>query len=138
VSEYAGAGKAYKLGYAEQNELANFLANNMTGGTPSRRQRARHRPIARCVAEAEGSSIAKGASPMTIPNAEERAATSQLRRWCPDGKTHQRADDPVCGWEHGDKTGHRLRLRRMLLCSACEQGYFTQEAFDGHECHSAY
>jgi len=71
-----------------------------------------------------------------------RAASSELRRWCPDGLTHQDADDPVCGWDHdfpdASKTSHRLRLRRMLVCSECTQGYFTQEDFDGHECYSAY
>jgi len=63
---------------------------------------------------------------------------SELRRWCPDGLTHQDADDPVCGWEHGRLTMHRLRLRRMFVCPECEQGYFTRAAFCGHECGDAY
>jgi hypothetical protein len=67
-----------------------------------------------------------------------RIANSRLRRWCPIAKTHQDADDPACGWEHGEKSFHILRLRRMLVCSECEQGYFTQPEFDAHECFSAY
>ncbi len=70
-----------------------------------------------------------------IPN--QRAAVSQLRRWCPEAQTHQPADDPECGWIHDDKPTHRLRLRRMLVCSNCEQGYFTRMVFLKHECHDA-
>ena len=68
----------------------------------------------------------------------EREAISQRRRWCPEGKTHQDEDDPYCGWTHDDVISHRLRIRRMLVCSECEQGYFTNEAWDRHECYSAY
>lgn len=73
----------------------------------------------------------------------ERQAVSMLRRWCPIAETHQDADDPNCGWDH-DWTyytySHRLRLRRMLVCSikGCEQGYFTEKEFLSHVCFSAY
>ena len=66
---------------------------------------------------------------------QERIAKSLLRRWCPEAETHQDADDPVCGWDHNH---HRLRLRRMLVCGRCEQGYFTRGEFNAHECFSAY
>ncbi len=69
---------------------------------------------------------------------EQRTAHSERRRWCPIAKTHQDEDDPTCGWEHGDVVSHRLRVRRMLVCSVCEQAYFTQFDFDFHECGSAY
>lgn len=64
----------------------------------------------------------------------------QLRRSCPIAMTHQDADDPVCAWTDciPGKAGHRLRLRRMLICSECEQGYFTPAEFAEHECYSAY
>ena len=71
----------------------------------------------------------------------ERKARSEPRRWCPEGKTHQDEGDPICGWmDHGGLLGnaHRLRVRRMLVCSECEQAYFTKEAFDEHSCYSAY
>ena len=68
----------------------------------------------------------------------ERVARSELRRWCPNARTHQDEDDPVCGWDHDGRPSHRLRLRRMLVCSVCGQAYFTKEDFDGHECYSAY
>ena len=66
-----------------------------------------------------------------------RSAARVLRRWCPIALLHQPADEPWCmsADEHRD---HRLRLRRMFVCSRCEQGYFTQEMFDAHECYSAY
>lgn len=64
-----------------------------------------------------------------------REARSELRRWCPIAKTHQDEDDRECGWiDHR----HRLRVRRMLVCSECGQAYFKQLAFDLHECDSAY
>lgn len=71
---------------------------------------------------------------------EIREAKSELRRWCPYMKTHQDADDPVCGWLHSDynNRSHRLRRRRMVVCSQCGQGYFTRQEFDDHECYSAY
>ena len=69
---------------------------------------------------------------------EGRTAQSKLRRWCPEAKTHQDDDDPICGWNHGTDDSHRLRLRRMLECSECDQGYFAVTAFDKHECYSAY
>lgn len=37
-----------------------------------------------------------------------------------------------------DHEDHRLRLRRMLICDRCEQGYFTKQEFASHECFSAY
>lgn len=70
-----------------------------------------------------------------------RKPIKMLRRWCPVAKTHQDADDPVCG--RSDCLGelrptHRLRKRRMFVCSKCEQGYFTLNSFKRHECYSAY
>lgn len=68
-----------------------------------------------------------------------REARSELRSWCPIGLTHQDEDDRECGWQHGIlDIGHRLRVRRMLVCSECEQAYFNQFDFDFHECDSAY
>ena len=64
-----------------------------------------------------------------------READSMLRRWCPEEQTHQDAEDALCGW--ADHV-HRLRLRRMLVCRVCQQGYFTRRAFLDHECHDAY
>lgn len=71
-----------------------------------------------------------------------RTAIPQLRRWCPYAKTHQDADYEACEWDYcrDNQPGphHKLRLRRMLVCSTCQQGYFTQGKFDAHECGSAY
>ncbi len=65
----------------------------------------------------------------------QRTAKSELRRWCPEAKTHQDADDPVCAWmDHS----HRLRLRRMWICSVCEMGFFERDDFSSHECWSAH
>lgn len=67
-----------------------------------------------------------------------------LRRWCPESTLHQDPDEPVCLSEHDDgtgaapRTGHRLRVRRMLVCPTCGQAYLDREAYQGHECHSAY
>lgn len=69
----------------------------------------------------------------------ERKAVSQLRRWCPIAETHQDIEDVACGWLDCRGVGsHRLRLRRMLVCDECEQGYFKQKEFNEHECYSAY
>ena len=65
----------------------------------------------------------------------EREAISQRRRWCREAETHQDEDDPICGW--GDHS-HRLRVRRMLVCSECDMAFFTKEGFDEHSCYSAY
>ena len=64
-----------------------------------------------------------------------RQARSERRYWCPEGETHQdEFNGPSCAWvDHP----HRLRIRRMLVCSECEQAYFNMEGFDEHECHSA-
>ena len=78
---------------------------------------------------------------MTNPAAaEQRQASSQLRRWCPISQTHQDADWEECAWAecYEDRRSHRLRLRRMLICSECQQGCFNQKEFDEHECYSAY
>lgn len=73
-----------------------------------------------------------------VPEApSERKAVSELRRWCPESGLHQDADDAMCASDH-NAWAHRLRLRRMLVCSVCEQGYFNRAAFDAHECHDAY
>ena len=66
-----------------------------------------------------------------------RTAQLQLRRWCPIAETHQDLNDVWCGWNHDDPT-HKLRVRRMLICSDCQQGYFNKQEFVGHECYSAY
>lgn len=72
----------------------------------------------------------------------ERYGEWRLRRWCPIAKTHQDADWETCGWSncYDDSRDHRLRLRRMLICSIqdCQQGYFNQREFDEHTCYSAY
>ena len=69
---------------------------------------------------------------------KSRAVTSSLVRWCPKAETWQPVDEILCYGLHGDVAFHRLRLRRMLVCGTCEQAYFTKEAFDEHECYSAY
>ena len=67
---------------------------------------------------------------------------SQLVRWCQEAKTWQPADEPDCNWDHSTVRytfpGHRLRLRRMLVCEKCKQAYFAKESFERHECFSAY
>ena len=70
----------------------------------------------------------------------ERRAMPQLRRWCSVAKTHQNADWKECGWSDclDSRKSHQLRLRRMLICSECQQGAFTQKEFEDHECFSAY
>lgn len=72
----------------------------------------------------------------------ERQAVSMLRRWCLIAKTHQDVDDLFCNWSDGivgnGHDTHRLRLRRIIVCNICQQGYFTKETFDEHECFSAY
>ena len=73
-----------------------------------------------------------------VPN-DERVARNELRRWCPVAELHQDPDDPECfSLDCTDKWTHRLRLRRMLICSVCEQGYFSKQAFECHDCWSAY
>jgi hypothetical protein len=66
---------------------------------------------------------------------EIRRADSMLRRWCPIACTHQDVEDATCGWNHDN---HRLRVRRMLVCSECEQGYFKRADFVEHVCNSEY
>lgn len=76
------------------------------------------------------------------PIETQRQAVSQLRRWCPVALLHQDIDDHYCNSEGGCGIGrydtHRLRLRRMLVCSVCEMAFFKQEEFNAHECFSAY
>jgi hypothetical protein len=69
-----------------------------------------------------------------------RIAKTELRRWCPIAGTHQDADDNKCGFDdcYEDKPTHNLRLRKMLVCSECRQGYFDKKDFADHECWSAY
>lgn len=84
--------------------------------------------------------------------AQARTFTRELRRWCEHTGTHMDAKDggscegcydcDEC-MEAGFRRRvsgyiHRGRLRRMLVCSVCEQGYFKRGAFDAHECHDAY
>lgn len=71
---------------------------------------------------------------------KQRESASMLRRWCPIAGTHQEADWLECGWSqcYDDGRDHRLRLRRMLICSECQQGYFNKKEFADHECYSAY
>ena len=66
-----------------------------------------------------------------------RWATSCLVRWCPDAETWQPEDEQECAWQHGTDPPHRLRLRRMVICSDCSQGYFTRRDFSKHICYSA-
>lgn len=70
----------------------------------------------------------------------ERRGDWQLRRWCPRNQTHQEAGNAICDWwnDSSNHGSHRLRKRWMVICSECQQGYFTQEGFDEHECYSAY
>lgn len=79
---------------------------------------------------------------MTPHERPKRVAISQLRRWCPYNETHQDADWVDCPWADCGpnelSTGHRCRLRRMLVCSICEQGYFTKAEFGEHECWASY
>jgi hypothetical protein len=78
---------------------------------------------------------------MMPPNTDLlRSPASRLLRWCPVAETWQDEGDPMCMWDQcvGFKATHRLRLRRVLLCSVCEMAFFTKEGFDGHECYSAY
>jgi hypothetical protein len=70
----------------------------------------------------------------------ERTAKHELRRWCPIAGMHQPADEIECNSEdcYDNKSTHNLRLRKMLVCSECEQGYFDGEDFSEHFCFSAY
>lgn len=72
----------------------------------------------------------------------ERQSESVLRRWCPYSEVHCDPDWIDCPWEqcgpHEFSNGHKMRLRRMLVCSECQQGCFTQSEFNEHECYSAY
>lgn len=72
---------------------------------------------------------------MTETATVERSGTWQMRRWCPVGCMHQDAEDHQC---NGCDPVHYLRLRRMLICSVCEMGFFKQAGFDEHECWDAY
>ena len=73
----------------------------------------------------------------TMSDQPTREARSELRRWCDISHTHQDADDPICGWNMWGQP-HKLRLRRMLICSVCEMGFFKRADFESHECWSAY
>lgn len=82
---------------------------------------------------------------MTLPNlinqssaseATTRSAIYKRRRWCPSCETHQDEDMDVCGAT--DCETSRLRIRRMIVCSECEQGYFNIKEFNEHQCYSAY
>jgi hypothetical protein len=62
----------------------------------------------------------------------------KLRRWCPDCQWHCDLDfDVQCP---AQECSRRMRKRWMLVCSVqdCQQGYFTLEDFEAHECCSAY
>lgn len=81
-----------------------------------------------------------------------RKARSELRRWCEHSGTHMDSSatgsceacydcDKCADTRHNRTTWeqtHTARLRRMLVCDVCEQGYFNRAAFDAHECHDAY
>jgi len=76
-----------------------------------------------------------------IQGAVERKATSQLIRWCAEAKTWQPEAERMCvgAYCRNDWTfTHPLRIRRALVCSVCEQGYFGKKEFDEHDCYSAY
>ena len=65
-----------------------------------------------------------------------RVPLSRLVRWCPEGKTWQPTDEPVCNWDHDGKR-HRLRLRRAVVCPECQQAYFSTSDYLLHECGDA-
>lgn len=78
-----------------------------------------------------------------------RKAVSELRRWCTHSETHMDVEDggscEACydcdecsAMRHSWQREHRARIRRMLVCSVCEMGFFNRPAFEAHECHSAY
>ncbi|MDQ3748015.1 MAG: hypothetical protein M3367_03205 [Acidobacteriota bacterium] len=71
---------------------------------------------------------------------QERIPIKTLRRYCSIAETHQDADDKACGMNNclETRSSHALRLRRMVVCSLCEQGYFAKTDFDCHECFSEY
>ncbi len=55
----------------------------------------------------------------------DRRGISQRIRWCSEAETWQPEDDAICGWLHWEGS-HRLRIRRALVCSVCDQAYFTK------------
>lgn len=66
----------------------------------------------------------------------ERKAESELMRYCEEqGLLYDEAESscPMCY-----ESPHRGRVRRVLVCSVCEQGYFNMSNFEAHECHDAY
>lgn len=64
-----------------------------------------------------------------------RHADSRLIRFCVEGETWQPQEES-CAWD--DCSGKRHRVRRMLICSKCEQCYEKRKSFDCHECFDAY
>lgn len=69
-----------------------------------------------------------------------RQAVSMLVRWCPIAGLYQDADDSWCNTNYcyEDRITHRLRLRRMLVCSICKMAFFTKKGFEDHECFDRY
>jgi hypothetical protein len=72
-----------------------------------------------------------------------RESVSQLVRWCPVGQFyHTYLEDAQCPADDcgSEAKNHRLRRRRMLICSVdyCRQAFFTKEGFNEHECGEVY
>ena len=66
-----------------------------------------------------------------------RVARSALVGYCPNAEMYE--EPYVAGMEcdecmYGD---HKLRKRRGLICSRCQQVEWTQKGFNAHECFSA-
>ena len=57
-----------------------------------------------------------------------RTFTSELKRFCPISELYQDADDPICSSVacYDDRMSHRLKLRRMWICSECRERFFEQ------------
>lgn len=70
--------------------------------------------------------------------ASERKAESKLMRWCDAGGFFYDVDEWTCPGCCDGENDHQGRVRRILQCSVCEQGYFNRAKFDVHECHDAY
>lgn len=68
----------------------------------------------------------------------DREALYCIRRWCMFDMSYTDEDEREC--PGCTDPPHIARRRRTYVCQApeCEQGHFTREAFERHECGSAY
>lgn len=67
--------------------------------------------------------------------ASERKAESKLMRYCRHtGCIYDVKEDCPGPWCNAERGNHRGRVRRMLVCSECEQGFFSRDFFNAHEC----